>query len=58
MYYGQKRLAANPCEDLTKVVVDSINFSFASNSKSSDPHKRRFSRFLFEIFHSKLGIKL
>ena len=58
MYYSQKRLAANSCEDLIKVVVNSTNFSFASNSKSSDPHERRFSRFLFQIFLSKLEIKL
>ena len=58
MYYSQKRVVANPCEDLVKVIVNSINFSCVSNSKSSDPHKRRFSKFIFEIFLSKLEIKL
>ena len=55
MYYSQNRVAGNRCEDLIKVIV---NFSFASNSKSSDPYKRKFSNFLFEIFLSKLEIKL
>ena len=58
MYYSQNRVAANRCEDLIKVIVNSLNFSFVSNSKSSDPYKRKFSNFLFEIFLSKLEIKL
>ena len=48
----------NRCEDLRKLIVNLINFSFVSYLKSSDTYKLRLSNLLFGIFLGNPKIKL
>ena len=58
MIKDKKKVPSKRCEDLIRLIINLINFTFVSNLKSSDPYKKRFSNFLFGLFLGKLGIKL